>query len=328
MTRFATFHDAYVELLSQLYCRPDYNNAARGFSSKEQLGVTFLLRDPVQRTPFVASRKLNIIFNFAETLWYLSGRDDQEYLTYYAPRLSRFTGGQARLTGTAYGVKIFGKDGRIDQWQSVITQLREDPDSKRAVIQIFDSTELSIPENPDVSCTLGIQYLLRENALHSIGFMRANDVYRGLVSDIFSFTMLQELMANQLDVEVGSYTHMVGSLHLYDKDRDAAARVLTDVKTHPRATFVFPSLPRGDNKNYISEVLWYEERLRNNSLQLTGKKEIANLPEYWRQVLFLFEIYRSIAQNEAINGLVFDQLSSMNKWFIKNCWPLQVAHSC
>jgi len=31
------------------------------------------------------------VFCFAEALWYLQGRDDLEMISYYAPRLARFS---------------------------------------------------------------------------------------------------------------------------------------------------------------------------------------------------------------------------------------------
>jgi thymidylate synthase len=48
--------------------------------------------------------------------------------------------------------------------------------------------------------------------------MRSNDVFLGLPYDVFNFTMLQELMAVELGIELGSYIHFAASLHLYETD--------------------------------------------------------------------------------------------------------------
>ena len=56
--------------------------------------------------------------------------------------------------------------------------------------------------------------------------MRSNDVYLGLPHDVFSFTMIQEIVARLLGVEMGDYTHFAGSLHLYDEHADDAACLL------------------------------------------------------------------------------------------------------
>ena len=50
--------------------------------------------------------------------------------------------------------------------------------------------------------------------------MRSNDVWWGLPYDVFQFTQLQLTLARLLDVAPGEYTHMVGSLHAYERDAD------------------------------------------------------------------------------------------------------------
>jgi len=37
---------------------------------------------------------------------------------------------------------------------------------------------------------------------------------RGLLSDVFSFTLLQEFAAQQFSVPVGTYTHCAGFMHI------------------------------------------------------------------------------------------------------------------
>ena len=48
--------------------------------------------------------------------------------------------------------------------------------------------------------------------------MRSNDIWFGLPYDIFQFTSLQILLSMELGVGIGTYTHICGSLHLYERD--------------------------------------------------------------------------------------------------------------
>ncbi|CAM5718067.1 Thymidylate synthase [Streptomyces antimycoticus] len=186
------------------------------------------------------------MFNFAEALWYLSGRDDLAFPAHYAPSLTRYSVDGRHLTGTAYGPRIFRHGpGALDQWAAVTETIRKDPDTKRAIIQIFEPRELLVPANPDVACTLALQFLLREGRLHAVAYMRANDAYRGMVSDVFSFTFLQEAMARQLRVPVGTYTHVAGSLHLYRPDVQAAARLVADGTRGDLPPTACPRSPKG-----------------------------------------------------------------------------------
>ncbi|MFJ9752874.1 thymidylate synthase [Streptomyces chartreusis] len=239
-------------------------------------------------------RRSNLVFNLAEALWYFSGRGDLEYISYYAPGIRRFVLGSDALTGTAYGPRIFTfGPSRLDQWASVVETLREDPDTKRAVVQIYRPEELTVPGNPDVACTIGLQFLARNDRLNLVTYMRANDAYRGIASDIFSFTFLQELMARELGLEVGRYTHMVGSLHLYEPDVGPARRLVASPHDQGATRDRMPDMPSGDQRPYVKRVMQIEEGLREDAVRL-GVSEIMtlDLPEYWRQVVAVFELYR------------------------------------
>jgi thymidylate synthase len=51
--------------------------------------------------------------------------------------------------------------------------------------------------------------------------MRSNDVWLGMPYDVFCFTGIQMLMAGTIGCQLGTYTHNVGSMHLYDKNAKA-----------------------------------------------------------------------------------------------------------
>ena len=67
--------------------------------------------------------------------------------------------------------------------------------------------------------------------------MRSNDIIFGLCNDIFNFCLFQQLMLNELreiypDLELGSYYHSTGSLHLYEMHYDMRDNILTDKGPH------------------------------------------------------------------------------------------------
>lgn len=317
---YDSFHHAYVEQLGRVFHSPTYRNAPRGFSSRERLAAQFHLTDPRQRVPFLPARRTNIVFNFAEALWYLAARDDLDFIGYYAPSMHQYSMDGRSLTGTAYGKKILGGAPGRDQWRMVVDQLLEDADSKRAVLQIFDGTELRVPNNLDVSCTLGLQFLLRDGTLHAIAYMRANDAYRGLTSDLFSFTFLQEFLASQLGVALGSYTHTAGSLHIYAPDDHNAQAVLADPAGAAAPPFAFPAMPAQDNWAALREVLEVEEALRTNRHWLSTDLDGLGLPHYWAQVLGLFEVYRRLHHGETAPGEMLTTLDPIYQYLLLQRW--------
>lgn len=212
----------------------------RGMATMEVLGAHLCLTQPRRR--FVDAspvRILNPAFAVAEALWILSG-SDADWIFQYNRRLRRYTD-DGVLRG-AYGPRMRRWAG-IDQLDSVRQLLGRDPDSRQAVVQLYDP-QRDTRGHRDVPCTLGYRFYLRRGLLHMHTTMRSQDLWLGFPYDIFTATLIQELLAGWLDVGVGEYHHHVDSLHLYAEHLDAAAH-LPDVEPSPvmpAARLVFEQL--------------------------------------------------------------------------------------
>ncbi|WP_329429025.1 thymidylate synthase [Streptosporangium sp. NBC_01495] len=322
---FPTFHEAYIAVLDATTNRPDHTIATRGNTSAELLNVSYRITDPRDRLPFLTRRPVNIAYNLAEALWYLSGRCDLDMIGYYAPGMANYSADGHTLTGTAYGRALFarGQDGHT-QWDRILDLLRSDPDSKRAVLGFFRPAELEIEANPDVSCTVAAQFLLRENRLHLTSYMRGNDAYMGMVSDVFAFTFLQEFAAALLSVQVGHYTHHVGSMHVNEPDYKTVRRLLVEVQqdSYQRPRFAPPTMPAASSWGEVRVVLEQEEALRTNTVQHTpGSIEKTGLPPYWQQILLIFEAHRQIKHtDQPVAPDLLDALDPGYRWLVTRRW--------
>jgi thymidylate synthase len=318
--QYPNFHQAYLSNLRSVYTQPDFINSPRQYLSREKLNVNIIITNPLERICYLAERKTNIVFNFAEALWYLSGSHDLEYIDYYAPHFKNYVNHQKELIGSAYGPKIFHYGiQKIDQWQRAFQILNEeDSSSKRAFVQIFDPSENLSLSNPDVSCTIGLHFLLRNNKLYLTSFMRANDAYRGIVSDIFSFTFLQEIMARQLNVELGSYSQMTSSMHIYENDANLIEKVLVNKESDNDCRFTFPTMPMGNPWPHLNTVIEFERYIRKDKISFNDMP--GTLPEYWRQILLLFVCYRNIHDQKSILISAYDQLWPIYQYLLTNRW--------
>ena len=280
------FQSGYFSLVERLLSAPVLLNAPRGKRSRELVCVDLVLSDPRNRLIAHPARRANLAFQFGELLWYLSGSNELPMLEYYAPSVRSYSADGQTLSGTAYGPRIFGSAG-AGQWAAVRDLLRQDPDTKRAVISIFDASELLDGRNPDVACTLALHFMCRERKLHCFVIMRANDAYRGIVSDVFSFTMLHELMAVELDLQLGVYFHRVDSLHLYETDLVRAEGASRGWRENGRsAAQPMPPMPGVPMKSWLPAVLAMEAEMRLAGHGIAASQiEGSGLPEYWRQVV-------------------------------------------
>src|SRR5207244_904924 len=211
------------------------------------------------------------------------------------------------------------------QWDRSINVLEQYPDSKRAVIQIVDRAEPLGTDNIDVSCTLALQFFVRDSKLHATCFMRANNAFQGIVGDIFSNTFLQEFLATQLGLEMGSYAHHVGSMHTIEADLERTRRVLAEAAHRNVASprFRFPSMPATTSWSDIRQVLVHEEALRQNTERLTTETvKRGGLAPYWQQVLLLFELHRQIVHDQTIDPDVYGALIPCFQYLMRHKWKL------
>lgn len=219
----SSFNEAYNRLAQLLRDGAQYTSSPRGMKVKETLGVSFKVTDPRRRWTYNPARKFKHQYAIAEALWYLSGSDSTEWISYYAP-FWRDISDDGTTANSAYGARIFKPhrriaDGRFSQWEWVKSELRRDPDSRRAIIHIKSPID-SLDAIKDVPCTLALQFLVRDESLHLVVNMRSSDLILGIANDVPAFTILQELMALELGLGLGEYIHVSNSLHVYERHWD------------------------------------------------------------------------------------------------------------
>lgn len=259
--------------------------APRGMGCLEVEGRVIRLANPRARLISAAARRWSLPYAVGEFCWHLSGSDSLEQISYYSRRWRELVDGDPHVHGSCYGRKLFHSvAGRPNQWEAIRNLLRVDPDSRRAVLSIFTPDDVvDAAGSPDVPCCSTLQFLLRDGRLNLIATMRSNDLFIGFGYDIFFFTMLQELMACELGVDVGWYQHSAGSLHLYDRDLPAARRV----PMSSPADIVMPML---DGPGELHRVLRYEQLIREGPAPKADM--VIEVSPYWEPLVTALVFHR------------------------------------
>jgi len=208
-----------------------FETAPRGMKIKEVLNCCIEVTNPRDRIVQNPERQMNFSYAVGELLWYLSGRNDVGTMEYYSKKMANFSD-DGKTLNSAYGHRIFGNNAKIgfNQWEHVKQQLIADPDSRQAIIHLHTPNN---QKTKDEVCTLSLQFLLRHGKLNLIVNMRSNDIVLGFTYDAFAFTMLQEIMAIELGVELGSYFHNAGSMHMYERDFNTYSKITYKVNSMP-----------------------------------------------------------------------------------------------
>ncbi len=197
-------------------------HVGRGGSTYELLHVMFTLSDPRQRWIVNRHPPINIAFAIAEIIWIMRGRNDAAFLNFWNSQLPKFAGSGSTYTG-AYGFRLRHHFG-IDQLHLAYESLLHNPTSRQVVLQIWDSV-YDLPNdhgkarNDDIPCNIVSLLKIRDQKLEWLQVMRSNDIFRGLPYNFIQWTSLHEILAGWLNVDIGAYTHLSDSLHLYEQDR-------------------------------------------------------------------------------------------------------------
>ena len=149
-----------------------------------------------------------------------------------------------------------------EQIPFVVEDLRRNAFSRRAVIDVRDWQKDAHSEDP--ACLQHIQYFIRDNKLHCKVLFRSNDACKATFMNAFALIMLQKRMADELGIEVGTYTHRANSFHCYEKDlpllEGYVKRFLNNEKTTYNYVGEWEELME-ECKPMIAEKV---ERLKNN----------------------------------------------------------------
>ena len=270
---FENFTECYITLLKRVMNDPQYESAPRDQNIKEILGASFTIKDIRDRIPYVSKRKFSMSYMVAELAWYLSGNNSTDWISKYSGFWKNISD-DGVTANSAYGARLFKRhhkiaQGRYSQIDYVVSELRRDADSRRAVMHLRVPDD-SVDAKLDVPCTLALQFFIRDNKLHQVVNMRSSDLVFGIAYDIPAFTLFQEMIANELGVEPGSYTHTSNSLHIYETHFSMVEEILREENIEKSITLhrnngPMPPLSGGIEDTFcnVEKLCSFEEELQS-----------------------------------------------------------------
>lgn len=226
-----TFAEAYQKSLACLMNAGE-KNSARGGTHLELLNVALQITNPRAAMYKNAVRSSQFKYIAAELLYYYTGRNDAAFISKYAKMWDSIKNPDGTVN-SAYGHLIFTElipGTQINQYGWAIESLVMDKETRQAIIH-FNNSSHQRPNNKDFVCTMYGNFHIRNNKLHFSVFMRSNDVVRGTATDVAFFCSLQVQMHKHLlafypNLELGTYTHVANSYHVYDTHYELVGKML------------------------------------------------------------------------------------------------------
>ena len=207
-----------------------YNNATHAFEvlyddimdlgedfagTKAIFNEVFTLVNPSDKVVTTPQRKFNADYAEYEWNWYLKGDRDASEIAERAKIWKQMMVPDTNEVNSNYG--YFWKLN--DQLQRAITELRFNPQSRRAIVVHYDINELDRYKY-DTPCNDILNFYIKDDKLHLSVFARSIDLVYGFCNDQYTFAKLMEMVAFQLEIPVGEMHWMITNLHIYPRHYD------------------------------------------------------------------------------------------------------------
>ena len=189
-------------------------NSRNGMTLEFDTPVTSVYLFPKERVLFNEKRDANPFFHFMESLWMLAGRNDTAFPSLFNSKIGAYSDDGTTFHG-AYGWRI-RKHFTEDQFTKIIYLLKTEPDTRRAVISIWDPIIDLTYAGKDTPCNDMIMFKIRNGKLNMTVCNRSNDLIWGCYgANAVHFSYIMEYVANKVGVPVGVYNQVSDSLHVY-----------------------------------------------------------------------------------------------------------------
>lgn len=239
-----------------------------GITKNDRTGIGTIAKFGTQRRydlnkgfPLVTTKKIHFKSVVHELLWFIKGDTNIKYLVdndvriwnewpYEKYRLSPYFQNESMAEfikkiqtdknfahqhgdlGPVYGKQWRNFNG-VDQLQTVINDLKNNPNSRRIILSSWNPSEIKQMALPP--CHVFVQFFVKNNQLSCQLYQRSADIFLGVPFNIASYALLTHMLAQVSNLQVGEFIHTTGDTHIYLNHLDKVKLQLTRVpKKLPR----------------------------------------------------------------------------------------------
>lgn len=195
------------------YLAEDFVVDRTGAKTIEIIGESFIADDDW------VIRKPNKEYIERELEWYRSMSRLVDDIPGETPQIWKDIADRDGMINSNYGWCIWSEEnGR--QYENVKAELRANPNSRRAVM-IYNRPSMHVDfcanGMNDFMCTYSNAFMIRDGKLISHYLMRSNDAVFGYNNDVAWAKHVQQLLASELEVEVGDLIWTATNFHVYER---------------------------------------------------------------------------------------------------------------
>ena len=187
--------------------------------------------------PLLTTKKLHTRSIFYELLWFLRGETNIQFLKENKVSIWDEWASENGELGPIYGKQWRyweTSDGRtVDQISNVISQIKNNPDSRRHLVIAFNPGDVDKMALPP--CHAFFQFYVADGRLSCQLYQRSADIFLGVPFNIASYALLTHMVAQVCDLKVGDFVHTLGDAHIYNNHMQQVNLLLSrEIRLLPR----------------------------------------------------------------------------------------------
>jgi thymidylate synthase len=186
----------YLDLMHHVIQNGQEKNDRTGTGTRSVFGYQMRF-DLENGFPCITTKKLHLRSIVHELLWFLKGDTNIQYLMDNNVRIWDEWADENGNLGPVYGSQWRSwptqKGDHIDQISQVISQIKENPDSRRLIVSAWNVSEIENMALPP--CHAFFQFYVSDGKLSCQLYQRSADIFLGVPFNIASYALLTMMIA-------------------------------------------------------------------------------------------------------------------------------------
>jgi len=236
-SEFKTFEEAFLQITQHIIDNPEFITTSRIGDVNEISGLSYEVED-LRSYKFQNEKIGRLEYSYADTFyrWMINGCTDSTELIEKYPNITKFmkkpkSDQLPENFNTFYGPRI------LSQLPLIEKELREKPDTRRAVIMILDSEDLNLldkNESLEFPCTDSATFFIRNGKLNVHVHMRSQNMGQVIKLDMYLWGRFTCELSERLNIEPGKFSSSVVSAHIFKKDFEYLQSLPYSTYTHSK----------------------------------------------------------------------------------------------
>lgn len=174
--------------------------------------------------PLLTTKKLHLKSIIYELLWFLKGDTNAGYLQEHGVRIWNEWADANGDLGPIYGKQWRSwpdyDGGTIDQISEVINTIKNNPNSRRIIVNAWNVAQIDEMALPPCHCFF--QFYVAGGRLSLQLYQRSADIFLGVPFNIASYALLLMMVAQVTGLRAGDFVHTLGDAHIYSNHFEQA----------------------------------------------------------------------------------------------------------